>query len=174
MYQSWRKNLHLQRRYGQNSKIQDCGLRHLKFLKSVILVPSHPCIANIYLQTKYGANRSRNCWVHLFMYFQDGGHLPSWIVLPQFWTVPDVPVDGLNIPANGRYDPFGCDWDIAILRLCGFGWKMPRANFRQFCQILTHKIMMSLIWPPKICSYPRDTCFEILCVKISSVALYLL
>jgi len=40
------------------------------FLKSVILGFSDPCMVNIYLQTKFGANRSRNCWdtpVYVFL-----------------------------------------------------------------------------------------------------------
>ena len=72
--------------------------------------------------------------LHLFMYFEDGGHPPSWIfVLLQFWTTHDVPIDGLNFPCEWCNDPFWRDWDIAISRYRGFGWKMPiQANFRQF------------------------------------------
>jgi len=32
------------------------------FNKSVILGPNDSCTANIYLQIKFGANQSRNCW----------------------------------------------------------------------------------------------------------------
>jgi len=35
--------------------------RHLEFLKSVILGPSDPCMANICLQTKFGAKWPRDC-----------------------------------------------------------------------------------------------------------------
>ena len=67
------------------------------------------------------------------MYFQDGGR----------------PLDGPNFPCQWHNYSFGCNWDISISRLRGFGWKMRiRANFRQFWGTLTHKIMMSLIWPP--------------------------
>ena len=39
--------LHLRPRYGQKSKLQDVGGgRHLEFLKSLILGPSDPCMAN--------------------------------------------------------------------------------------------------------------------------------
>ena len=37
------------------------GRRHLEFVKSVNFGDSDPCMVNIYLQTKFGANRPSNC-----------------------------------------------------------------------------------------------------------------
>ena len=37
------------------------GRRHLEFIKSVNFGDSDPYVMNIYLQTKFGANRPSNC-----------------------------------------------------------------------------------------------------------------
>ena len=47
------------------------------------------CMANVYLYTKFGANRSINGrYILLFLFFQDGGRPPSWILEEVgFWYV---------------------------------------------------------------------------------------
>ena len=69
--------------YGQKSKFKMTATSILNFNKSIILGPSDPCMVNIYLQTKSGANRSRNCW-HTSVYV-----FPRWrpsAILDLFYT----------------------------------------------------------------------------------------
>jgi len=48
--------------------------------------------------------------MHLFMYFQDDSHPPSWICFSLFWTTIDIPFDELY---------FSCQWHNALIR-CDF------------------------------------------------------
>jgi len=107
--------------------------RHLNFNKSIILGPQWPL---------YGANQIWCKSIQKLLRYTclcisnmaAVRHLGC--VLTQFWTIPDVPVDGLNF--HGVMIRSDVTWDIAILRLPGFGCKMPiRANFRQSWGILT-------------------------------------
>ena len=52
---------------------------------------------------------------------------------------------GLCFRFNLRLDSIYTFGDIAVLRLWHFGWKTPiRADFRQFFELLTPKIVTSL------------------------------
>ena len=151
------------------TQIQDGLCRHLEFLqnwyflasittidKSVILSPKNPCVTNIDLQTKFEANRSRNCWdrpVYVFPRWRPSAILDMFY--PNFGPSSTFPLMGCILTANGimiRSDAT----EIVILLLRGFGWKMPiRANFRQFGGFWPTKIIMSLIWPQRYALPPE-------------------
>ena len=62
VYQLWPKYLHWRPRYGQKSWWVT-GVTGPK------IGPIDPCMANIYVQTKFGANRSKNCWdTHVYVF----------------------------------------------------------------------------------------------------------
>jgi len=71
----------------RNSKMAAAAT--LSFNKSVILGPNDPCMVNIYLQTKFGANRSTE-----ISEIQPSAILD--LFSPNFGLSPDVPLDELN------------------------------------------------------------------------------
>ena len=52
----------------------------LDFKKSHFFGHIDPCMANIYLHTKFGAKGQEMAEIYLFMYFLYGGRPPSWIL----------------------------------------------------------------------------------------------
>ena len=104
----------------RNSRWPDGGRRHLEFYQKCNIAPQWHSI----LQTSKAIAE-----IHLFVFPRP----PSSICFTQFWTVSDVFLDGINFLCLRFYGPFTWDWDIAILHLYIFGWKMPiRAHFYQF------------------------------------------
>ena len=89
-------------------------------------------MANVDLHTKLGGNRSRNGWdthVYIFLRWRPSAILD--LSFP-FWTTNDVALGGLHFACQWRNDPILSGWNIAILIICWFGWKMPFGRFLGF------------------------------------------
>ena len=62
----------------------------LNFETVLMIGLSNRCVGNIYLQTKFGANRLKIAFLRRHLGFA----IPSFGV----WTAHDVPIDGLYVP----------------------------------------------------------------------------
>ena len=159
VYQIWPQYLHLRPRYGQKSKIQDGGHRHVDSFKRCYFGPQWP------LYGKYVfANQIWCKSVQKLLRYMPVCVFPRWrpsAILDLFYSYfgPPMtfPLKGSIFPANGimiRSDMTEILWFSAIADLAGKCHAI-RANFRQFLGILTPSNCVAIDLTPKGMQLPR-------------------
>jgi len=136
---------------------QDGGWLPYGFSDFVILTASELRGSQIHHNFKFYWNWSNSCkHIPIFQFFQDGGHPPSWICLPRFWTTHKaylVVFTGVQklvgihaiVSMMWKFEFFLC-----LAWKCMWIWKFEYfACFAWKCLFTPPKLWFWWIWPPK-------------------------